>query len=45
MIHPVVVGVGRRLFKDGGDLKELTLVDSKTFSTGVVSLIYQPAGQ
>jgi dihydrofolate reductase len=45
MIHPVVVGVGRRLFKDGGDLKELKLVDSKTFSTGVVSLTYQPAGQ
>jgi dihydrofolate reductase len=45
MIHPVVVGVGRRLFKDGGDLKELKLVDSKTFSTGVVSLIYQPTGQ
>jgi dihydrofolate reductase len=45
MIHPVVVGVGRRLFKDGGDLKELKLVNSKTFSTGVVSLTYQPAGQ
>ncbi len=42
MIHPVVVGSGKRLFEDGGDLKALKLVDSKTFSTGVVSLTYQP---
>jgi dihydrofolate reductase len=43
LVHPVVVGSGKRLFKDGGDLKRLKLVDSKTFSTGVLSLIYQPA--
>jgi dihydrofolate reductase len=43
LVHPVVVGRGQRLFKDGGDLKRLKLVDSKTFSTGVLSLIYQPA--
>jgi dihydrofolate reductase len=45
MIHPVVVGAGRRLFEEGGGLKALKLVDSKTFSTGVVSLTYQPAGR
>ena len=45
MIHPVVVGSGKRLFKEGGDLKALKLIDSKTFSTGVVSLTYQPAGK
>ena len=45
MVHPVVVGSGRRLFTEGGDLKELNLVDSKTFGTGVVSLTYQPAGK
>jgi dihydrofolate reductase len=45
MVHPVVVGSGKRLFKEGGDLKALKLVDSKTFSTGVVSLTYQPAGK
>ncbi len=44
MVHPVVVGSGRRLFEGGGDPKELELVDSRTFSTGVVSLTYQPAG-
>ena len=42
MIHPVVVGAGRRLFEEGGEPKGLKLVDSKTFSTGVVSLTYQP---
>ena len=43
MIHPVVVGRGKRLFKDGGALKRLKLVDSKTTSTGVLILNYQPA--
>ena len=42
LIHPVVVGSGKRLFKDGGELKRLKLVDSKAFSTGVLSLTYQP---
>jgi dihydrofolate reductase len=45
MIHPVVVGSGKRLFEEGGELKALKLIDSKTFSTGVVSLTYQPAGK
>ncbi|MBA3952223.1 MAG: dihydrofolate reductase family protein [Rubrobacter sp.] len=45
MVHPVVVGSGRRLFMEGGDPRELNLVDSKTFGTGVVSLTYQPAGK
>jgi len=43
LVHPVVVGRGKRLFKDGGDLKRLQLVDAKTFRTGVLSLTYQPA--
>jgi dihydrofolate reductase len=43
MVHPIVVGSGKRLFKDGSDQKPLKLVDSKTFSTGVVDLTYQPA--
>ncbi len=45
MVHPVVVGSGKRLFEDGGDQKRLKLVDSKTFSTGVIYLTYQPAGK
>lgn len=45
MVHPVVVGSGRRLFEGGGEPRGLELVDSRTFSTGVVSLTYRPAGE
>jgi len=43
MVHPVVLGGGRRLFEDGGDREVLELVGSKTFGTGVVSLVYRPS--
>jgi len=43
MLHPIVVGSGKRLFEDGGDQKALQLVDSEIFSTGVVYLTYRPA--
>ena len=43
MVHPIVLGNGQRLFEEGADQKELELVDSKTFSTGVLYLTYQPA--
>jgi dihydrofolate reductase len=43
MIFPVVVGSGQRLFADGIDEIVLKLVDSKTLSTGVLYLTYQPA--
>jgi dihydrofolate reductase len=43
-VHPVVLGSGKRLFKDGGPTTPLRLVDTKTTSTGVVHLTYQPAG-
>ena len=42
MVHPVVVGSGKRLFEEGGDQKALELVDSKTFDAGVVYLTYRP---
>lgn len=45
MVHPVVVGGGKRLFGEGGALLGLELIESKTFGTGVVSLAYGPAGQ
>jgi dihydrofolate reductase len=41
MVHPVVVGSGKRLFEEG-DRIALELVDSKAFSTGVVYLTYRP---
>jgi dihydrofolate reductase len=43
MVHPIVVGRGKRLFEEGGDQKALELLDSKTFGTGVLNLTYQPA--
>jgi dihydrofolate reductase len=43
MIHPVVVGDGKRLFEDFGEQKALELVESKTFETGVLYLTYRPA--
>ena len=43
MLHPIVVGSGKRLFEEGSDQKALELLDSKTFSTGVLYLTYQPA--
>jgi dihydrofolate reductase len=43
MIHPIVVGGGKRLFEEGEDQTALELVDSEIFSTGVVYLTYGPA--
>jgi dihydrofolate reductase len=42
MVHPVVVGKGKRLFEDGIDTKRLKLVDSKVTGSGVAILTYQP---
>jgi dihydrofolate reductase len=42
LVYPVVVGKGKRLFQDGTHTV-VQLVDSKTFSSGVMALIYQPA--
>lgn len=41
-MHPVVVGSGIRLFNDGSDPVELTLVDSHAYANGVISLTYRP---
>jgi dihydrofolate reductase len=45
MVHPILVGGGKRLFEEEAETKPLELVDSKTFSTGVVYLTYRPAGK
>ena len=42
LVYPVVLGSGKRLFGDGS-AATLTLVETKTFSSGVVVLSYQPA--
>jgi dihydrofolate reductase len=44
MVHPVVLGSGKRLFEDTAEtMKVLKLADSKTFSSGIVLLSYHPA--
>ena len=45
LVHPIVVGHGKRLFEEGTGQVPLKLVDSKTFTTGVLSLTYQPVGE
>ena len=42
LIHPLVLGSGRRLFRDGGSLAKLRLVDSRVSTTGVVIATYEP---
>jgi dihydrofolate reductase len=42
LIHPLVLGSGRRLFPDGGAFAALRLVGAKTTSNGVVIATYQP---
>jgi dihydrofolate reductase len=42
-IDPIVLGSGKRLFREGGPKTALKLVGSKASSTGVAMLTYQPA--
>lgn len=42
MVFPVVLGSGKRLFRDEADTSHLRLVGARTFSSGVVLLTYQP---
>jgi dihydrofolate reductase len=43
LIHPLVLGSGRRLFPDGGAAATLRLVATSTTDKGVVIATYQPA--
>src|SRR2546428_378907 len=42
LVYPLVLGRGKRLF-DEGSQASLNLVESTTFSKGVVKLVYRPA--
>jgi dihydrofolate reductase len=44
MVHPLVLGSGRRLFREGTVRTALQLVDTRTTGTGVVALTYRPRG-
>ena len=45
MLYPVLLGNGKRLFPDGIEQQGLRLVETKTFSSGVVVLSYQSVKQ
>jgi dihydrofolate reductase len=45
MVHPVILGAGKRLFRDGNERVALRLAAVETTGTGVVMATYQPAGQ
>jgi dihydrofolate reductase len=44
LVHPIVVGSGKRLFEDGSDQVPLKLLESRVFKTGVLYLTFAPAG-
>ena len=43
LIHPLVLGSGRRLFPDGAPPADFQLVDSVPTTTGVMIATYRPA--
>jgi dihydrofolate reductase len=43
LIHPLVLGSGRRLFTEGSPFASLRLIDTRMTSTGVVIATYQAA--
>ena len=45
MVHPVVVGGGKRLFKDSAAVTDLTLTDCRKVGPDVLLLIYRPANR
>jgi dihydrofolate reductase len=44
LVHPIAVRKGMRLFDEGEPSIPFTLISSQTFNTGVLSLVYAPAG-
>jgi dihydrofolate reductase len=42
LIHPLILGSGTRLFRDGGPSVKMRLVDSRTTGAGVLIATFQP---
>jgi dihydrofolate reductase len=42
MVHPLLLGSGKRLFREGTGVTRLRLVDTKPTTTGVLMLTYEP---
>ena len=45
MQFPVILGSGKRLFRDEADTNHLRLVDARTFASGIVLLTYEPVAE
>jgi dihydrofolate reductase len=43
MLHPIVLGGGKKLFENEKQTKALKLVETKPFASGIVVLTYHPA--
>ena len=42
-VYPILLGGGKKLFRDNAQLRKLELVDSTTTTTGGVMMTYRPA--
>jgi dihydrofolate reductase len=45
IVHPIILGKGKRLFEHGGPSTPLSLVSSQTLSSGVTVATYEPAAE
>lgn len=45
MVFPIILGSGKRIFREGGQQKKLKLIEAKPFASGVVVLSYEPAAR
>jgi dihydrofolate reductase len=43
LVHPIIIGSGKRFFKDGMQTAGLKIVKTETLDKGVVLQCYQPA--
>jgi dihydrofolate reductase len=43
MVCPVVLGIGKRLFRDGNATRSMKLASTRSFDSGMVVLNYEPA--
>ncbi len=45
MIYPLVLGTGKRFFRDDNDKTTLTLKRAETASSGVTMLVFEPSAR